>query len=229
MVPNAPRIAATAAATLFSLLAITVPLRAQPARPSGPEPAAPQRILDTVGIDQKLGGKLPLDATFRDEAGKSVRLGDLFTGKPVILSLVYYECPSLCTLTLNGMGKSFKPLDRTIGKDFDVVTVSFDVRNTGKRTGKAVPQLYVSPKAGGWEAPQRLAGFKKIELAPGASTNVRLTVDPRLLATWDAKAHGWSVAAGNYTLTLGASSRDPVAKADVAVPAQALPVGLRKR
>ena len=111
-----------------------------------------------------------------------------------------------------------------------VVTVSFDVRNTGKRTGKAVPQVYVSPKAAkGWEAPQRLAGFKKVELAPGASASVRLTVDPRLLATWDAKAHGWSVAAGDYTLTLGASSRDPAAKADVAVPSQALPVGLLKR
>jgi beta-glucosidase len=109
-----------------------------------------------------------------------------------------------------------------------VVTVSFDVRNTGARTGKAVPQIYVSPKAGGWEAPQRLAGFRKVELAPGATTSVRLSVDPRLLATWDAKAHGWSVAAGDYTVTLGASSRDAAAKADVAVSAQALPVGLIK-
>ncbi|EJL31508.1 beta-glucosidase-like glycosyl hydrolase [Caulobacter sp. AP07] len=110
-----------------------------------------------------------------------------------------------------------------------VVTVSFDVKNTGARAGKAVPQVYVSPKAGGWEAPQRLAGFKKLDLAPGATTSVRLTVDPRLLAVWDAQAHGWSVAAGDYTVTLGASSRDPVAKADVAVAAQALPVGLAKR
>jgi beta-glucosidase len=110
-----------------------------------------------------------------------------------------------------------------------VVTVSFDVKNTGARAGKAVPQVYVSPKAGGWEAPQRLAGFKKLDLAPGASANVRLTVDPRLLAVWDAKAHGWSVAAGDYTVTLGASSRDPAAKANVAVAAQALPVGLAKR
>jgi beta-glucosidase len=110
-----------------------------------------------------------------------------------------------------------------------VVTVSFDVKNTGARAGKAVPQVYVSPKAGGWEAPQRLAGFKKVELAPGASASVHLTVDPRLLAVWDAKAHGWSVAAGDYTVTLGASSRDPAAKAVVAVAAQALPVGLAKR
>jgi beta-glucosidase len=110
----------------------------------------------------------------------------------------------------------------------DGLTVSFDVKNTGKRTGKAVPQVYVSPKAGGWEAPQRLAGFRKVELAPGATTRVTLTVDPRLLATWDDKAHGWSVASGAYTVALGASSRDTAAKADVTVAARSLPVGLIK-
>jgi beta-glucosidase len=109
-----------------------------------------------------------------------------------------------------------------------VLTVSFDVKNTGKRAGKAVPQVYVSPKSGGWEAPQRLAGFSKVELAPGATTKVTLKVDPRLLAVWDEKAHGWSVAAGDYTVTLGASSRDTAARADVAVAAQSLPVGLIK-
>ncbi|CAN7160376.1 beta-glucosidase family protein [Caulobacter sp. LjRoot300] len=108
------------------------------------------------------------------------------------------------------------------------LSVSFDVRNTGKRAGKAVPQVYVSPKAGGWEAPQRLAGFSKVELAPGATTRVTLTVDQRLLATWDDKAHGWSVAAGSYTVALGASSRDTAAKADVTVAARSLPVGLMK-
>ncbi|MBC7666994.1 MAG: beta-glucosidase [Gemmatimonadaceae bacterium] len=109
-----------------------------------------------------------------------------------------------------------------------VVTVSFDVKNTGPRAGKAVPQVYVSPKAGGWEAPQRLAAFSKVGLAPGATTSVILAVDPRLLATWDSKAHGWSVAAGDYTVTLGASSRDTAAKVDVAVAAKAIPVGLMK-
>jgi beta-glucosidase len=112
------------------------------------------------------------------------------------------------------------------------LSVSFDVRNTGKRAGKAVPQVYVSPKdakaIGGWEAPQRLAGFSKVELAPGATTRVTLSVDPRLLATWDDKAHGWSVAAGSYTVALGASSRDTAAKADVTVAARSLPVGLMK-
>ncbi|TCS17267.1 glycoside hydrolase family 3 protein [Caulobacter sp. BK020] len=110
-----------------------------------------------------------------------------------------------------------------------VLTVSFDVRNTGKRTGKAVPQVYVAPQAGGWEAPQRLAGFRKVELAPGATTRVSLSVDPRLLATWNDKAHGWSVAAGDYTVSLGTSSRDTAAKAQVALAARSIPVGLIKR
>jgi beta-glucosidase len=109
-----------------------------------------------------------------------------------------------------------------------VVTVSFEVRNTGARPGKAVPQVYVSPKAGGWEAPQRLAGFSKVELAPGVSKSISLTLDPRLLAVWDAKAHGWSVAADDYVVTLGASSRDPAARTQVTVAAQTVPVGLIK-
>ena len=67
-----------------------------------------------------------------------------------------------------------------------------------------------------------------VELAPGATTRVSLTVDPRLLATWDDKAHGWSVAAGAYTVALGASSRDTAARAEVTMAAQALPVGLKK-
>jgi len=109
------------------------------------------------------------------------------------------------------------------------LAVSFDVKNTGKRAGKAVPQVYVSPKAGGWEAPQRLAGFSKVGLAPGASIRVVLTVDPRLLATWNEKAHGWSVAAGDYAVTLGASSRETAARTQVTVSAQSIPVGLMKR
>lgn len=105
-----------------------------------------------------------------------------------------------------------------------VLTVSFSVKNTGARAGKAVPQVYVAPRAGGWEAPKRLAGFSKVELAPGASTSVTLTVDRRLLSVWEPKSHGWSVAAGDYDVTLGPSSRAVSATTSVALKAQALPV-----
>ncbi len=106
-----------------------------------------------------------------------------------------------------------------------VLTVSFAVKNVGARAGKDVPQVYVSPKAGGWEAPQRLGGFKKVDLAPGATTTVTVTVDPRLLSVWDAKAHGWSIAAGDYAVSVGASSRASAATTTVSLKAQALPVG----
>jgi len=105
------------------------------------------------------------------------------------------------------------------------LTVSFKVTNTGKAAGKDVPQVYVGPKAGGgWEAPRRLGGFKKVDLAPGASTTVSLTVDPRLLATFDSKAKTWTIAAGAYEVSLGASSRDLSAKAEVTLAARTLPV-----
>lgn len=106
----------------------------------------------------------------------------------------------------------------------DKVTVSFDVKNVGARAGKDVPQVYVGPKAGGWEAPKRLAGFKKVALAPGATQRVTVTVDPRLLATWDGKAHGWSIAAGQYDIALGSSSRALSSTAQVTLAARSLPV-----
>ncbi|MDB5455405.1 MAG: Beta-glucosidase [Caulobacter sp.] len=108
------------------------------------------------------------------------------------------------------------------------VTVSFQVKNIGARAGKAVPQVYVGPQiatgAGGWEAPRRLAGWKKLALAPGASQTVTLTVDPRLLATFDSKTKTWIVAPGDYQVSLGASSRDLKAQVPVTVAARTLPV-----
>ncbi|MDR6624308.1 beta-glucosidase [Caulobacter segnis] len=111
----------------------------------------------------------------------------------------------------------------------DKVTVSFDVKNVGARAGKDVPQVYVSPKAGGWEAPKRLAGFKKVSLAPGATQRVTLTVDPRLLATWDETARGWSIAAGQYDIALGASSKALVATTPVTLTSAKLPVSPKTR
>jgi protein SCO1/2 len=79
-----------------------------------------------VGIDQKLNQQIPLDLEFYDETGKAVRLGDYFGQKPVILSLVYYDCPMLCTMVLNGLLESLKQLKFNVGDQFNVVTVSFD-------------------------------------------------------------------------------------------------------
>ncbi|HEV8383233.1 MAG TPA: SCO family protein [Candidatus Acidoferrales bacterium] len=87
-------------------------------------------ILDNVGIDQKLDATVSLDTAFRDEHGKSVTLSIFFGKKPVILTLVYYQCPMLCTEVLNGLLNSLKEVPLEIGKDFEVVTVSIDPKDS---------------------------------------------------------------------------------------------------
>lgn len=84
--------------------------------------------LTGVTIEQKLNSQLPLDATFRDEYGNTVKLGKYFGKRPVVLALVYYECPMLCTQILNGMVRAAKVLTFTPGKDYEVLAISFDAR-----------------------------------------------------------------------------------------------------
>lgn len=139
----------------------------------------------------------------------------------------WYDLKQIAPLFPFGHGLSYTKFaysNLTASAAGDKVTVGFDVKNVGARAGKDVPQVYVSPKAGGWEAPKRLAGFKKVALAPGATQRVTLTVDPRLLAVWDDKAHGWSIAAGQYDIALGSSSRALASTAQVTLAARSLPV-----
>lgn len=100
--------------------------RPESGNPSTGLPAA----LKEVKIEQKLDQQLPLELAFRDETGQSVKLSQFFGNKPVVLALVYYDCPMLCTQVLNGMVTSFRVLPFQIGNEFDVVTVSFDPRET---------------------------------------------------------------------------------------------------
>ena len=134
---------------LAILLALSF-LRAGPLSAHDGRPAA----LQSVDLEQKLGAQVPLDAAFRDEAGRTVRLKDYFGRRPVILSLVYYSCEDLCPLVLDGLVRSLRPLSFNIGNEFDVLTVSFDARDTpalaaAKKSG-AVKQ-YSRPGVGeGW-------------------------------------------------------------------------------
>jgi protein SCO1/2 len=82
--------------------------------------------LKKIEFDQKLGAQISLDAPFTDETGKSVKLGDYFGKKPVILVLGYYGCPMLCTFVINGMIGSLQDMDWQIGNQFEVVNVSID-------------------------------------------------------------------------------------------------------
>jgi protein SCO1/2 len=86
--------------------------------------------LKNVGIEQHLNEQIPADLQFRDESGKKVRLGDYFGKRPLILNLVYYKCPMLCSEVLSGLTSALKPMKFDVGKDFDVLTVSFDPRET---------------------------------------------------------------------------------------------------
>jgi protein SCO1/2 len=83
-----------------------------------------------VGFDQNIGKFVPLDAAFRDETGRPVRLGDFFSDKPVVLSLAYDTCPMLCNLSVSGLASSLKGINLDAGGDFNVVTLSFDPRDT---------------------------------------------------------------------------------------------------
>jgi len=86
--------------------------------------------LQGVDVEQRLNSQIPLDLHFKNETGKDVTLGDLFQGKPVILTLVYFECPMLCTQVLNGLITTLRPISLTPGEDFNIITVSFNPRET---------------------------------------------------------------------------------------------------
>jgi protein SCO1 len=90
-------------------------------------------LLQEVGLDQKLNTQVPLNLKFKDEDGRVVTLGDYFGKRPVILTLNYFECPMLCTEVLNGLVSALGVMNFSVGKEFDVVTVSFDPRDTPER------------------------------------------------------------------------------------------------
>jgi protein SCO1/2 len=115
------------------------------------------KALREVGIDQHLNEQLPLDLDFRDESGRTVKLGQYFGKRPVVISLVYYNCPMLCTQVLNGMTTAFRVMNFTPGTEFDVVTVSFDPRENATLASEkkamyvnSMPEARRASVANGW-------------------------------------------------------------------------------
>ena len=133
------------ATLLAALAAVPIPAR-------GDEP--PGTVLGRVGFDQNLDAQLPLDLTFRDESGQTVKLGDFFGKKPVILALVYYRCPMLCGEELKGLARSLRPLSMSAGDQFEVVTVSIDPAETpdlAQAKKETILEYYGRPEGGkGW-------------------------------------------------------------------------------
>ena len=100
------------------------------------------RPLREIGFDQNLDRRVPLDTTFRDEAGATLLLGDYFGERPVVLVFAYYDCPMLCTQVINGLSTALNILSLAPGKDFEIVTVSFNPRDT-PATASAKKAVYL--------------------------------------------------------------------------------------
>jgi protein SCO1 len=163
---------------------------------TGPPNAAPPSIMERVALDQKLDAQVPLDLTFRDEEGKAVRLSDYFRDKPVVLSLVYYNCPMLCTEVLNGMKGVFRHLPMVIGKDFHVVTVSIDPTETPSLAA-AKKEKYLQ----GYEHPEGASGW---HFLTGEEQQIRTLADAvGFRYVYDEQTKQYAHAAGIMVLTPG--------------------------
>jgi protein SCO1/2 len=165
------------------------------ARPeSGPVSTGLPRALKSVGIDQKLNEQIPLDAVFKDEQGRDVHLSQFFKGKPVVLSLVYYTCPMLCNQVLNGMLGSFRQVSFNIGEQYEVVTVSFDPRET--------PELAAAKKTTYVKAYNRPGAEASWHFLTGDEANIkRLTEAVGFRYAWDEQTKQFAHASAIMVLT----------------------------
>ncbi|MGN6371083.1 MAG: SCO family protein [Phycisphaerae bacterium] len=165
----------------------------------GADQSPQAKLLDGVGIDQKMGSQVPMDLQFRDENGNLVRLKDLQRGKPIILSLVYLKCPMLCTLVLNDLLSTVKTIPQTAGDEYDIWTVSFDP--------KEGPAIATEKKEGYLDAYSRVkhivptAGWRFLT---GDEENIKKLTDAvGFHYRWDEKTQQYIHPAGIMILTPG--------------------------
>ena len=117
----------------------TVGYKQEPGMTSSTMPAP----LREIGFDQNLDKHVPLDTPFTDESGHAVKLGDYFGRRPVVMVFAYYDCPMLCTMVINGLASALDVLSLDPGRDFEIVTVSFDPRDT-PATAAAKKAAYIA-------------------------------------------------------------------------------------
>jgi protein SCO1/2 len=154
----------------------------------------PPPIFREIGFDQRLGEVLPPDLVFRDEGGRTVRLGDYFGRKPLVLNLVYFDCPMLCTVSLSGLASALEVLSFTVGQEFEILTVSFDPR-------ESPAQAAAAKKA-------RLAGYPRVGAQGGWHflTGDKQSIDQLTRAVgfryaWDEESKQFAHPAGLLVLT----------------------------
>lgn len=193
-------------APILSLLAAMLPLsaRAQYGTPA-PAPKLDNTLpkgLENVGIDQKLDTQVPLELTFTDETGATVRLGDLMRkDRPVVLSLVYYRCPMLCNIVLNDMLRSFVSVPLLIGKDYDVITISFDPAETTKLAAEK-KRHYVRSYSGGGRDQRGADAEHGWHFLTGDAANIKaLTSAVGFRYFWDDKSQQFFHPSGIIVLT----------------------------
>ena len=167
----------------LALLALASPLRAQGLAPDDAKDPAKAKpgLLNQVGIDQRLNQQIPLDLVFADETGREVQLGEFFGKRPVILAMVYYECPMLCTQVLNGLVSALGVMNFDVGREFDVIAVSINPKETpGLAAQKKHVYLdrYKRPQStAGWHF---LTGKEENIKALAAAVGFRYAFDPRI-------------------------------------------------
>ena len=119
------------------------------------QPQTPSQTLGRVGVDQRIGERVPLDLRFTDRHGDSVTLGNLIDGKPALLQLAWYDCPNLCDLSLRRLGSRLSDVKFQPGEDFRVITVSIDPREGTDAADRALATLRDSYQrdsaAGDWQ------------------------------------------------------------------------------
>jgi protein SCO1/2 len=152
------------------------------------------RALREIGFDQNLDAHVPLDVAFVDEAGRAVRLGDYFGARPVVMLFAYYECPMLCSQVITGLASALSVISLQPAKDFDVVVVSFDPKDT--------PATAASKKAMFLERYKRDGAAPGVHFLSGAQPEItRLTKAAGFRYVWDDETKQFAHPSGVIVLT----------------------------
>ena len=150
--------------------------------------------LREIGFDQNLGQRVPLDTTFRDESGQVVRVGQYFGARPVVLIFAYYDCPMLCSQVSIGLASALSVLSLAPGRDFEIVTVSFDPRDT--------PAAASTKKAQALERYKRAGAAEGWHFLTGDQESItQLTKAAGFRYVWDAPTHQFAHPSGVIVLT----------------------------
>lgn len=166
-------------AALFLVPGTTLRAQAVPAT-TGPAASAMPAVLQNVGFEPPLNGQMPLDLNFRDETGRSIQLREYFGQKPVVLAFVYYGCPMLCDQVEQGVVGVLRMLSFNPGRDYEVVFVSFDSRETpemaAEKKKKALVHFRRPETDSGWHF---LTASKESIAAATAAANFRFSFDAK--------------------------------------------------